>query len=113
MSFVAGWMVSGSPKEPDGALTRIDFRNSNGKPIFRQGIDRLPKWPLLSGPLDPEHRIGTLRLSADSIRLSTLNVSVRGSAAATRTYDGHCLGPRSGCSAKKPGTHPRRTAPPE
>lgn len=61
MSFVAGWMVSGSPKEPDGALTRIDFRNSNGKPIFRQGIDRLPKWPLLSGPLDPEHRIGTLQ----------------------------------------------------
>ena len=39
--------------------------------------------------------------SADSWRLSTLNVSVRGSAVLTRTNDGHCLGPRSGCSARK------------
>ena len=39
--------------------------------------------------------------SADSRRLSTLNVSVRGSAVPIRTNDGHCLGPRSGCSARK------------
>ena len=38
--------------------------------------------------------------SADSCRLITLNVSVRGSSAPTRTNDGHCLGPRSGCSAR-------------
>ena len=30
----------------------------------------------------------------------TLNVSVRGSSAPTRTNDGHCFGPRSGCSAR-------------
>ena len=38
--------------------------------------------------------------SADRCRLSTLNVSVRGSAAPIRTNDGHCLGPRSGWSAR-------------
>ena len=38
--------------------------------------------------------------SAESWRLSTLKVTVRGSSALMRTNDGHCLGPRSGCSAR-------------
>src|ERR1700740_703809 len=39
--------------------------------------------------------------SDDNCRLSTLKVTVRGSSALTLTYDGHCLGPKSGCSARK------------
>src|ERR1700741_2715821 len=38
---------------------------------------------------------------ADNCRFSTLKVTVRGSSALIRTYDGHCLGPKSGCSARK------------
>ena len=44
--------------------------------------------------------------SADSWRLTILNVSVRGRAVPTRTKAGHCLGPRSGCPARNSRTCP-------